>query len=184
MVHLWCTKIGNKILGVGFLSTPIISEKGRKMTQSNLDKVEKLVTPIVETLGLQFVDCDLKKERGNLTLTIYIDKPSGITLSDCEAVSKAIDEPLDELDVTHGESYNLNVSSPGLDRPLKKEIDFKRNLNKEVLVKFYKTNENGKKQMEGTLTAYTTDNFTILVQNEPIVIEKKLVAIITPVIKF
>lgn len=145
--------------------------------------VESKIAPIIEDLGYYFVDADLKKVYGQLTLTIYIDKTGGITLEDCENVSNAIDEPMDELDITNGESYNLNVSSPGLDRPLIKDIDFKRNIDNEIEVKFYKP-FNGVKKLVGVLTDYSQDSFTILVDGEKQEINKKLVALATPVIKF
>lgn len=149
----------------------------------SLSLIEQNIAPIIENLGYIFVDADLKKVSGRLTLTIYIDKPNGITLNDCELVSKAIDDKIDELDITNGQSFNLNVSSPGLDRPLLKEVDFKRNLNKEIEVKFFKP-FNGNKKLVGVLTNYSQDDFEILVNNQTYKIDKKLVAIATPVIKF
>lgn len=146
--------------------------------------VEEIAIPLIEELNLSYVDCDFKKVYGNLTLTVYIDKEGGVTLDDCEKVSKALDEPLDNVDISHGEPYHLNVSSPGLDRPLVKEVDYKRNLNNEIEVKFYKPFTNGKKSISGILTSYSADSFTLLFENNEITINKNLVAIATPIIRF
>ena len=149
----------------------------------NLLAVENLVVPIIHNLGLTFVDLSLEKQYGNLTLTVFIDKQDGVTLDDCEAVSKAIDAPLDSIDFTNGKSYNLNVSSPGLNRPLTKEIDYVRNMGKEIQVKFYKPFLN-KKVHTGILVKFTDTDFTINTNGQEITINKNLVALNTPVIKF
>ena len=94
-----------------------------------------------------------------MNLTIVIDKEGGVTIDDCEKLHRAIDAPLDELDPIEC-SYTLNVSSPGIDRPLTLPRDYKRNMGKEISVKLYKPLD-GKKTYEGTLTAYDDDTFTI-----------------------
>lgn len=155
------------------------------MNLKTLSIIEEAVAPIINNLGLTFVDCDFKKLYGNLNLTVYIDKDGGITLEDCEMVSKAIDQTLEDLDPTNGEAYNLNVSSPGLDRPLTKEIDFKRNLQKEITVKFYNSHEVHGKTVTGTLKSYTPTSFVItLPSGDDIEILKTTAANVTPVIKF
>ena len=93
-------------------------------------------------------------------MTFYIDKNGGITLEDCEIVHKAIDGPLDELNPTCDEKYILNVSSCGLDRPLKTEKDFKRNLGKEVDIKLYKA-VNKQKEFTGKLESFDENTVTI-----------------------
>lgn len=149
-----------------------------------INLVQALVEPIVEKLGYLFVDVDFKKQHGNDTLTIYIDKLGGITHSDCEAVSKAVDQPLDELDFTNGEPYNLNVSSPGLDRPIVKPVDFERNLNKEIEVKFYKTMPDLGKTVVGVLVSYEKDNFKLNIEGKEVVILISNVAKAVPYINF
>lgn len=89
------------------------------------DLVGELVAGPAEQLGLEVVDVDYVKEGAHWFLRIFIDKPGGVTLDDCQAFSRLIDPMLDEADpVPH--AYHLQVSSPGLDRPLKKEADFHR----------------------------------------------------------
>lgn len=149
----------------------------------SLHLVEELAEKLISETDCEFVDCDLKKIQGNLTLTIYINKMGGVSLDDCEKISKLLDQPLDELDVTNGEGYYLNVSSPGLDRPLLKDNDFKRNLNNEIVVKLYKA-VNGTKEYVGTLLSYSETAFTILVNDEKMEFQKQAVAKATPVIKF
>ena len=80
---------------------------------------EELLTPIVEAKGFELVDVEYVKEAGNWYLRGYIDKPGGITVNDCEAVSRAFSDKLDEADFI-ADSYIMEISSPGLDRPLKK----------------------------------------------------------------
>lgn len=149
----------------------------------SLSLVEDLASKLIAQTDCEFVDCDLKKIAGSLTLIIYIDKKGGVSLEDCEVVSKLLDEPLDELDVTNGASYNLNVSSPGLDRPLTKPIDFERNLQQEIVVKLFAARD-GKKEFVGTLTAYSETGFDLVVDNQKIEFKFSEVAKATPNIKF
>ncbi len=87
--------------------------------------VEELATPLVNSMGLELVDVEYVKEGRRWYLRIFIDKPGGVTLDDCQAVSEALDPILDEVDpIPH--SYHLEVSSPGIERPLKKPADFER----------------------------------------------------------
>ncbi|MBO7508237.1 MAG: hypothetical protein J6T39_01155 [Clostridia bacterium] len=81
--------------------------------------VEEMAKPIVDNLGYELVEVKYSKGYSGMELTLFIHSPNGITLDDCEKVSKAIDEPLDELNPTKDEPYSLNVSSLGLDRPIK-----------------------------------------------------------------
>ena len=99
-------------------------------------KVEKFAKPIVEELGYELVEIEYAKKNTGYNLTVFIDNKQGITLDDCEKVSRALDQILEDEDPTNGEAYIFNVSSVGLDRPLKKDRDFERNLNKEIEVKF------------------------------------------------
>ena len=86
-------------------------------------RAEELLAPIVELNGFELVDVEYVKEAGNWYLRGYIDKPGGITVNDCEVVSRAFSDKLDENDFIE-DSYIMEISSPGLDRPLKKEKDF------------------------------------------------------------
>ena len=94
-------------------------------------KAEELITPIVEANGFELVDVEYVKEGGTWYLRAYIDKPGGIMVDDCEVVSRELSDILDEKDFID-EAYILEVSSPGLGRPLKKEKDFARSLGEEV----------------------------------------------------
>ena len=100
-------------------------------------KAEALVSPIVEKYGFELVDVEYVKEGGSFYLRAYIDKPGGITVDDCETVSREFSDKLDEADFIE-EAYIMEVSSPGLGRPLKKEKDFKRSIGKEVEIRTYR----------------------------------------------
>ena len=118
------------------------------------ERTEQLVMPIVDENNFELVDIEYVKEAGNWFLRVYIDKQGGITIDDCELVSRALSEQLDKDDFIE-DSYILEVSSPGLGRPLKKEKDFERSIGKEVEVLFEEPHlENGKKFMKGHTTNY------------------------------
>lgn len=115
-------------------------------------KAEALITPIVEAHGFELVDVEYVKEGSNYYLRAYIDKPQGITVDDCEVVSRAFSQKLDEEDFIE-EAYIMEVSSPGLGRPLKKEKDYKRSMGKELEIRTYRA-VNREKEFYGILTAY------------------------------
>lgn len=97
-----------------------------------IDSVSILAKPIVENLGYELVEVKYEEIEGERYITVIIYKPTGITFEDCKLVSKALDEPLDELNPTNDLSYSLNVSSLGLDRPIVNKRDFERYLGKEI----------------------------------------------------
>jgi ribosome maturation factor RimP len=144
-------------------------------------KVEECIKGIVEEMGYDILEVEYSKRFGGMQLTVYIDKPEGISLEDCEKVNKAIDGPLDELDPTDGAPYTLNVSSPGLDRPLKSEKDYIRNKGKEVEVSFYVAVD-GVKKHKGIFTAWNSDSITIIEEGIEKTYIKKEISIIKPVI--
>ncbi|MGI6778166.1 MAG: ribosome maturation factor RimP [Acetivibrionales bacterium] len=113
------------------------------------DIVKDLAAPIVQKYSYELVDVEFIKEGANWYLRVYIDKQDGITIDDCEIVSKELSKKLDEIDPIK-QSYFLEVSSPGLDRPLKKESDFEKFKGETVEVKLYKPLE-GKKLFDGKL---------------------------------
>ncbi|NLW39378.1 MAG: ribosome maturation factor RimP [Tissierellia bacterium] len=115
--------------------------------------------PIVEELGYDLVDLEYVKENGNNFLRFYIGKPEGISIDDCQKVSELVGEKLDEIDPIK-ESYYLEVSSPGLDRPLKTDKDLKRNIGKNVEISLYR-NIDGKKKYFGKLLGYTESHIRI-----------------------
>ena len=122
-------------------------------------KAEAILTPIVESRGFELVDVEYVKEAGCWYLRGYIDKPGGITVNDCEDVSRAFSDILDEQDFIE-DSYIMEISSPGLDRPLKKEKDFKRSLGKLVEIRTYRPIEK-QKEFCGILKAYDSNSVTI-----------------------
>lgn len=127
-------------------------------------KTEELLTPIVEGNGFELVDVEYVKEGGNWYLRAYIDKPGGIAVDDCELVSRAFSDILDEKDYIE-DSYIFEVSSPGLGRPLKKEKDFKRSLGEEVEIRTYRAVDK-QKEFVGILTDYDKDTVTIEMEDE------------------
>ena len=144
--------------------------------------VESLLKSTVENLGFELCDVEFLKEYGNWVLTLYIDKPGGVSIDDCERVSRAVDPVLDEKDPIE-QQYYLSVSSLGLDRPLKKDADFKRNLNREVSVKLYAP-MNGEKEFSGTLVSYDETGFILAGAEGELRIARKEAALIRPVVKF
>ena len=124
------------------------------------DAAEQVVRPIIEAHGMELVDVEFKKLYGTPTLTIYIDKPGGVSLDDCELIHRAIDAPIDELDPTGGMAYNLNVSSPGLDRPFKTLRDYQRKLGEKVEVSLYAPLD-GKKKFIAVLIDANEEEITL-----------------------
>jgi len=122
-------------------------------------RTEKFLLPLLEKQEFELVDVEYVKEAGNWYLRAYIDKEGGITVDDCESVSRTLSDWLDEEDFIE-DSYTLEVSSPGLGRPLKKEKDLKRSLGEEVEVRLYKPRD-GQKEYTGILKAYDKDTVTI-----------------------
>ena len=126
-------------------------------------QTEALLEPIVEELGFELVDVEYVKEGGTWYLRAYIDKPGGIAVDDCEAVSRRFSDILDEKDYIE-DSYIFEVSSPGLGRTLKKENDFVRNMGKDVEIRTYRSIDRSK-EFVGTLKAYDKDSVTITDEN-------------------
>ena len=120
---------------------------------------EELLEPIVTEYGFELVDVEYVKEGGTWYLRAYIDKPGGITVDDCEVVSRRFSDILDEKDYIE-DSYVFEVSSPGLGRPLKKEKDFRRNIGEEVEIRTYRTIDR-QKEFTGILDSYDGASVTI-----------------------
>ena len=130
------------------------------MSRKNVLKViEKHCEPIIEGLGYDLVDLEYLKEKGSYFLRFYIGKSEGISIDDCQKVSEVIGKKLDEIDPIE-ESYYLEVSSPGLDRPLKTDKDLKRNIGKNVEISLYKSID-GKKKYVGELLDFTKGHIKI-----------------------
>lgn len=124
-----------------------------------VDTVQALTQGAISALGFELIDIEFQKEQTDWVLTLYIDSPNGITIDDCERVSRAVEPLLDEADPIP-QAYFLSVSSPGLDRPLKKDRDFERALGKAVDVKLYAPQDK-KKEFSGALLRFDAESFTI-----------------------
>jgi len=135
------------------------------------EKVESLIKTKIEQNGYSLYDVQYAKEGKNYFLRIFIDKPEGIDLNDCEKVNDLINPLLDEVDYIK-EQYFLEVSSPGIERVLRKDEHLKENIGNEIEIKLFKP-ENGKKEFEGTLNSFDKENIKINIQNEEITIERK-----------
>ncbi len=138
------------------------------------EKVEQLVKDPIEKLGYSLYDVEYVKEGPEYYLRIYIDKESGIDLNDCEKVSNEINEILDRADYIK-EQYYLEVSSPGIERKLRKDKHLEQNISKNVEIKLFKKDNNGKKEYTGKLKAFNQEEIIIETDKE-ITIERKNIA--------
>ena len=139
-------------------------------------RVERFLIPIMEEHQFELVDVEWVKEAGTWYLRAYVDKEGGISVDDCEIVSRRLSDWLDKEDFIT-ESYILEVSSPGLGRPLKKEKDFARSLGKDVDVKLYRARDK-RKDVTGVLKAYDEQTVTIEEEGEELVFERGEIALI------
>ena len=138
-------------------------------------KVTELVENIINDLGYDLYDVEYLKEGKDYILRITIDNDKGINIEDCEKVSNAINDILDSADYIK-DQYNLEVSSPGLERILKKDKHFEKQIGNEVYIKLYKS-VNGLKEVQGILKEYNPEKLILDVDNEKIEIECKDIAI-------
>lgn len=152
------------------------------MKVKSVEEIRSAIQPVADEVGVEVVDVEFKIS-SNPSLTIYIDTEDGVDLVTCEAFHRAVDGPLDELDPTNGAPYTLNVSSPGLDRPLKTERDFEKALGLEVEVKLYAPMK-GKKFLEGVLSAFDASTVTLEIDGQEQKIEKTKIAKINKAIVF
>lgn len=139
-------------------------------------RCEALVQPILDAHRFELWDVEYVKEGANYYLRVYADKEGGITIDDCVTISHELEAKLDEDDFI-GQAYILEVSSPGLGRPLKRERDFEKSLMSEVEVKLYKAQEYGK-EFTGILKAYDAETVTIGLENQDVVLARKEIALI------
>ncbi|WP_033829190.1 ribosome maturation factor RimP [Bacillus andreraoultii] len=127
-----------------------------------IETVEQIALPIVTELGLEIVDIEYVKEGKNWFLRLFIDKDSGVDIEECGIVSERLSEKLDEIDpIPH--NYYLEVSSPGAERPLKKQVDYEKAIGKHVYIKTYEPID-GEKVFEGTLKNFDGEIATIEVR--------------------
>lgn len=135
------------------------------MSQKVVEKVEALASKIANDLGYEIWDVRYLKEGKDWILRIYIDSAKGITIEDCEKMSRAIDSPLDKLDPIKN-PYCLEVSSPGLERELVKNEHFQKSLGQKVKIRLIRPLENKEKDFSGKLLSFKDNNVEILSDKE------------------
>ena len=147
------------------------------------DVVAQLAAPVVEQAGCSLWDVEYVKEAGEWFLRVYIDKEGGVSIDDCEAVSRPLSDLLDEADPIEG-SYTFEVSSAGAERPLKRPSDFQQFMGSPVLLKTYKP-VNGRKEFAGRLAGY--DNGAVELDMgtaQPLRFEKQDIALVRLRVEF
>lgn len=152
------------------------------MKTKSIEQLKDLLVQIATPMGIEVVDVEFKVSK-NPSLTVFIDTENGVDLNTCEQYHNAIDQPLDEFDFTLGAAYTLNVSSPGLDRPLKTQRDFERACGKDVEIKFFAP-EKGKKYFEGPLVGFDENNVIVSDGGKDKKIPRSKIAKINIAIKF
>ena len=145
-------------------------------------RTEELLTPIAEAVGVSVYDVEYVKEGSDWYLRCYIDKPDGVTIQDCETVSRALSDRLDEEDYI-ADAYILEVSSPGLGRTLKKDKHLAKSIGQEVEIKTYKPIEK-QKEFSGVLRAFDQDTVTIEMQTGEMKFDRSEVALIRLALDF
>ena len=136
------------------------------------EKVESLIKDKIENIGYELYDVEYVKEGKDYYLRIFIDSPNGIDLNDCEKVNNEINDLLDEADYIK-EAYFLEVSSPGVERVLKKDKHLEANIGTEVNVKLFKKDDLGKKEYKGILKNFDKEKIILKVEGKNIEIERK-----------
>ena len=139
-------------------------------------KTEAFLLPVLAEHNFELWDVEYVKEAGTWYLRASIDKEGGIAVDDCEVISRILSDWLDQTDFIE-DSYILEVSSPGLGRPLKKERDFERSLGEEVEIRLYKA-QNKQKEFTGILKAYDKETVTIETAEGELVFERPDIALI------
>lgn len=151
-----------------------------------MSKVEEsvwtAVEPVITDLGYSIYDVEYLKEGTNWYLRVYIDKNVGISIEDCETVSRAIDPVLDKLDPIKT-PYTLEVSSPGIERVLRREEHFERYMNEEIEVSLFKAID-GEKKIKGFLKSFDGNNLEIEVNNNKLNIDMKDISVVKTVYNF
>lgn len=136
------------------------------------EKVTNLVEPIIEKIGYELYDVEYAKEGKNYFLRIFIDSEKGIDLNDCEKVNDAITDILDTENYIK-DQYFLEISSPGIERVLRKDKHLEKNIGTDINVKLFKKDENGKKEYLGKLKEYNQNEIFIEQEEKEIKIERK-----------
>lgn len=144
---------------------------------------EEKLGPVIEEMGYELVEISYEKENGGMALIFTIDKEEGVSIDDCEIVNRKIDPILEEINPTEDKPYTLVVSSPGLDRPLKTDRDFKRNIGKEIDLNLFAKIE-GKKSFSGVLKDFDEKSIVLQTENDVLTFQREKIASIKLVIKF
>ena len=145
-------------------------------------KVEQLLKQPIEVLGFELCDVEFIKEYGDWVLTLYIDKEGGVNIDDCERVSRAVDPLLDAADPIE-QAYMLSVSSRGIDRPLKKDADYARNIGKRIELKLFAPKD-GKKEFTGELVSFDESSVVVRLGSGDLTLERKAIALARPELVF
>lgn len=127
---------------------------------NTVNTVWEIAEPIAQSLGLEIWDVRFEKEGADWFLRVFIDKEGGVSIDDCVDMSHAIDKPLDEADPIE-QSYCLEVSSPGLERDLKRDAHFEKSLGEKIMVKLIRPVD-GQREFKGILESYDNGNFELL----------------------
>ena len=146
------------------------------------DIVTKIAQPVVEAHGCELWDVEYVREGDQRFLRLYLDKEGGVDITDCEAISRAVDPLLDEADPI-AESYHFEVCSAGLERALKRPSDFERFMGSAITVKLYRP-RNGLKEIPCVLTGYEDGKVTVTAGKETITFEKSEVALVRLRVEF
>ena len=146
------------------------------------EQVTQFAKPVVEAHGCELWDVEYVREGDQRFLRLYLDKEGGVDISDCEAVSRAVDPILDEKDPI-AESYHFEVCSAGLERALKRPSDFQQFMGSPVLVKLYRP-RNGLKEIPAVLRGYEDGKLTVEAGKETITFEKSQVALVRLRVEF
>ena len=160
-------------LQIGVLPIDTIRLGGVVVANHIESLVEEIVINLLNNTNIELIDVEYVKEK-DWYLRVFIDKDGGIEIEDCQSLSEQLEEKLDELDPI-SDSYYLEVSSPGLDRALKKDKDFQRHLGDKIEITTYAP-INGSKIIVGTLKQYSAENLTIEVEENIISIEREKIA--------
>ncbi|MBR5421286.1 MAG: ribosome maturation factor RimP [Lachnospiraceae bacterium] len=140
------------------------------------EKAETLLQPITDGMGISIYDVEYVKEGSDWYLRAYIDKDGGVNIQDCEAVSRAYSDVLDEADPIP-DAYILEVSSPGLGRKLSKDRHFANSLGQEVELKLFEPLD-GKKEFEGVLKSYDRDSLVLETEGREEIFERAKLAVV------
>lgn len=155
------------------------------MSKKDIEKIRKKIEPILDKAGYEIFNIEYKDNKDDINLTIYIDnEEDNITLKDCEKVNGLLDIPFDELDITNGRPYTVNIFSPGIDRPLLREKDYIRNKGKNVDIKTYGPIIDKKRKIKAKLLSFDDEMIVVEFNKKEIKILKKDIASIRQAIEF